>query len=194
MSTAMAKDDTAQVEWATRQWLEQVVIGFNLCPFARREFENGRIRFAVCGAENPEELLLAFATELERLEREPQIETTLLIFPNALRDFFDFLDLVDMAQGWVDEQGLEGVYQLASFHPRYQFDGTAPNEPANYTNRSPWPIIHLLREDSVEKAIAAYPDTGTIPQRNIALAKEKGLAFWQDLLLRLRKAQPPILP
>lgn len=191
MSEPFALKDAEQVEWATRQWLEEVVIGLNLCPFARREYEGGRIRFAVCGEQNPEDLLLEFAKELERLEREPQLETSLLIFPNALADFFDFLELLDMAQAWLDAQGLEGVYQLASFHPRYQFDGTAPNETSNYTNRSPYPMLHLLREASVEKAVAAHPDTSAIPVRNIALAQEKGLAYWQDLLLRIRKSTPP---
>jgi len=191
MSEPFVLKDAEQVEWATRQWLEEVVIGLNLCPFARREYEGERIRFAVCGEQDFEALLLEFAKELERLEREPALETTLLIFPNALTDFFDYLELVDMAQAWLGTQGLEGVYQLASFHPRYQFAGTAPNEPSNYTNRSPWPMLHLLREASVEKAVAAHPNTDAIPARNIALAKEKGLAYWQDLLLRLRKARPP---
>jgi len=191
MSEPFALKEAEQVEWATRQWLEEVVIGLNLCPFARREYERERIRFAICAEQTPEEWLLGFAKELERLEREPAIETTLLIFPNAVTDFFDFLELVDMAQAWLDAQGLEGVYQLASFHPRYQFDGTAPNEPSNFTNRSPWPIIHLLREASVESAIAAHPDTSAIPARNIALAQEKGLAYWQDLLRRLRASTPP---
>lgn len=191
MSEPFALKDAEQVEWATRQWLEEVVIGLNLCPFARREYEGERIRFAICAELNPEDLLLDFAKELERLEREPQLETTLLIFPNAVADFLDYLELLDMAQGWLDAQGLEGVYQLASFHPRYQFDATAPNETSNYTNRSPWPMLHLLREASVEKAIAAHPDTSAIPTRNIALAQDKGLAYWQDMLLRLRKAKPP---
>lgn len=191
MSEPFALKDAEQVEWSTRQWLEEVVIGLNLCPFARREYESERIRFAICGEQNPEDLLLGFAQELERLEREPALETTLLIFPNALADFFDYLELLDMAQGWLDTQGLEGVYQLASFHPRYQFEGTAPNETSNFTNRSPWPMLHLLRESSVEKAVAAHPDTNAIPSRNIALAQEKGLAYWQDLLLRMRKSTPP---
>lgn len=191
MSVPFAFKDAEQVKWATRQWLEEVVIGLNLCPFARREYERERIRFAVCAEQNPEDLLLDFAKELERLEREPQLETSLLIFPNALEDFLDFLELLDMAQSWLGAQGLEGVYQLASFHPRYQFAGTAPNETSNFTNRSPWPMLHLLREASVEKAIAGNPDTSAIPVRNIALAQEKSLVFWQDLLLRIRKSTPP---
>lgn len=191
MDKTFALQDAARVEWATRQWLEEVVIGLNLCPFVRREYESERIRFAICAEQNPEDLLLGFAQELERLERETQLETSLLIFPNAVADFFDFLELLDMAQAWLDAQGLAGIYQLASFHPRYQFDGTAPNEPSNYTNRSPWPMLHLLREASVEKAVAAHPDTSVIPVRNVALAQQKGLAYWQDLLLRLRKSTPP---
>lgn len=175
-----------QVTRATRAWLEEVVIGLNLCPFARREYEGERILLQVCEATDTEELLLSFATELTRLEQQPQIETTLLIFSQALTSFDDYLDLLDMAQAWLEEQELEGVYQLASFHPAYQFAGTPLDDAANSTNRSPWPIIHLLRESSVEAAVAAHSDTAAIPPRNIALAREKGVDYWQELLTRLR--------
>lgn len=177
----------AHIESATKQWLEEAVIGLNLCPFARREYDADRIRFVVCEGNKTEELLLRFAAELERLERDRSIETTLLIFAEGAEDFYDFLDLLEMAHGWLDDHGLEGIYQVASFHPQYQFEGTSKSDPSNYTNRSPWPIIHLLREASVEGAIAAHPDTGLIPQRNVALAREKGDEFWKSLLARIRK-------
>ncbi len=183
----MASELSANIERATRAWLEEAVIGLNLCPFARREYEGGRVRFVVCEDAKTEEMLLNFAAELERLERDPSIETTLLIFAQGLDDFYDFLDLLEMAHGWLNDQSLEGVYQLASFHPRYQFEGTSKNDPSNYTNRSPWPIIHLLREASVEGAVAAHPDTAQIPERNVAMAREKGDEFWRELLTRIRQ-------
>ncbi|MCP5358498.1 MAG: DUF1415 domain-containing protein [Pseudomonadales bacterium] len=176
-----------QVTLATRRWLEEAVIGLNLCPFARREHEQGRIHFAVCEETDAEALLLSFATELLRLEQDAQIETTLLIFARALADFDDYLDLLDMAQAWLEEQGLEGVYQLASFHPDYVFADSPETDAANCTNRAPWPVIHLLREESVEQAVAAHRDTAAIPERNIALAREKGMAYWDALLTRLRE-------
>lgn len=174
------------VETGTRQWLERVVIGLNLCPFARREFDAGRVRFAVTAHTEPEALLLEFASELNRLQNEPQIATTLLVFARGVPDFFDYLDLLDMAQAWLEEQGLEGEYQLASFHPDYLFADCVANDAANFTNRSPWPVIHLLREESVEQAIASHPDTARIPERNIRLAREKGGTWWEDLLKNLR--------
>lgn len=174
------------VETGTRRWLEQVVIGLNLCPFARREFDAGRVRFAVTSHTEPAALLLEFASELNRLQNEPQISTTLLVFAEGVADFHAYLDLLDMAQAWLEEQELEGVYQLASFHPDYQFAESDVDDEANYTNRSPWPIIHLLREESVEQAITSHPDTARIPERNIRLAREKGADYWQTLLESLR--------
>ncbi|MCB1649361.1 MAG: DUF1415 domain-containing protein [Pseudomonadales bacterium] len=172
---------------ATRRWLEEAVIGLNLCPFARREYERGRIHFALCEETETEALLLAFAGELLRLEQEPGIDTTLLVFSRALESFDDYLDLLDMAQAWLEEQGLEGVYQLASFHPDYVFADVAETDAGNCTNRSPWPILHLLREDSVAEAVAAHRDIAGIPERNITLARDKGMAYWDALLTRLRE-------
>ncbi len=183
----MANSASAHIEKVTKQWLEEAVIGLNLCPFARREYDANRIRFVVCENSKAEEMLLDFAAELERLERDPSVETTLLIFAKGLEDFYDFLDLLEMAHGWLDDQSLEGVYQLASFHPHYQFEGTSKRDPSNYTNRSPWPVIHLLREASVERAVAAHPDTAQIPERNVALAREKGEEFWRAMLARIRQ-------
>ncbi len=178
-------NEIEQAERATRQWLQDVVIGLNLCPFARREFDAGRIHFAVTEETELEALLMAFATELRHIDRTPEVETTLVIFANAVPDFHDYLDLLDMAQAWLEDQELEGIFQLASFHPQYQFADSDPDDEANFTNRSPFPVIHILREDSVERAVASHPDPATIPERNIKLAREKGLVFWKELMAGL---------
>lgn len=166
----------------TRRWLEQVVIGHNLCPFAARELEAERVRFAACEEQEPEALLLALATQVQALLEDPATGTTLVIFPRALGDFDDYLDFLALAQLWLEDSGLEGDFQFASFHPDYCFGGCEPEDASNYTNRSPLPVIHILREASVEKAIASHPDPDMIPRRNIALAEQKGSAFWRQLL------------
>lgn len=171
--------DATQV---TRRWLEQVVIGLDLCPFAARELAAERVRFAECDAVEVDALLLFLATEVLSLAEDPATETTLLIFPLALSDFDDYLDFLALAQVWLEDSGLDGTFQFASFHPDYCFEGCAPDDASNYTNRSPFPVIHILREASVEKAIASHPDPDMIPRRNIALANEKGSTFWQQLL------------
>jgi hypothetical protein len=181
--TAAERDE---VEQAVRRWLDEIVIGLNLCPFARREVDAGRVRVAVTGHRDTEALLLAIHDELQRLQQEPQIATTLLVFANGVADFFDYLDLLDMAQAWLEEQALDTEFQLASFHPDYLFADSPADDAANYTNRAPWPVIHLLREDGVEQAIASHPDTGRIPERNIRLAREKGADWWDAVLRRLR--------
>jgi len=169
----------------TRRWLQQVVIGHNLCPFAARELDAGRVSFVSCEEQEPEALLLALATQVEALVEDPATETTLLVFPNALGDFDDYLDFLALTQLWLEDSGMEGDFQFASFHPDYCFDGCQPEDASNYTNRSPLPVIHILREESVEKAIAAHPDPDRIPHRNIALAEQKGSAFWRELLAGL---------
>ncbi|SET41408.1 DUF1415 domain-containing protein [Marinobacter segnicrescens] len=166
----------------TRQWVEKVVIDLNLCPFARRELVNNRIRFTVTGAQTPDALLMELQHELLRLTDDDSIETTLLIHPEVLRDFPDYNDFLDVADGLVQLLELEGVLQIASFHPQYQFAGTTENAVENYTNRSPWPMLHLLRESSLERAIASYPDTADIPARNIERVEGLGLAAMEALL------------
>ena len=165
-----------------RHWVENVVVGLNLCPFARRELQQGRVRFALCTARNEEALLQALATELELLDANPGIETTLLIHPRVLQDFPAYNQFLDSADQLLAEMQMEGVYQVASFHPDYQFAGTAVDDPENYTNRSPYPLLHLLREDSLERAIAAHPDVAAIPTRNIALMNALGVGKLRTLL------------
>ena len=164
----------------TRQWVEKVVIDLNLCPFARRELVNNRIRFTVTAAQTPDALLMELQQELLRLADDDSIETTLLIHPEVLRDFPDYNDFLDVADGLVQLLELEGVLQIASFHPQYA--GTTENAVENYTNRSPWPMLHLLRESSLERAIASYPDTADIPARNIERVEGLGLAAMEALL------------
>ncbi|SFR67449.1 hypothetical protein SAMN05216203_2438 [Marinobacter daqiaonensis] len=167
---------------ATRQWVEDVVVGLNLCPFARRELVNETVRFAVTGAETEEALLEALVEELERLVRDDSIETTLLVHPLALRAFHDYNDFLALTDGLLEAMELEGVVQIASFHPDYRFAGTEAEDVENYTNRSPYPMLHLLREDSLEEAIARYPDTAAIPERNIERVENLGLAAMQSML------------
>lgn len=163
-----------QIIAATRHWVESIVVGMNLCPFAKRELVKDRVRFIATKATTEAELLMALQAELELLNTDPAIETTLLIHAHVLQVFYDFNDFLDLADGLLAQMGLEGVYQIASFHPDYQFAGTESDDAENYTNRSPYPVLHLLREDSLERAIADYSNVDDIPERNINLMNELG--------------------
>lgn len=167
---------------SVRRWVERMVVGYNLCPFAKRELVRNRVRFIVSEADTEEALLADLQQELSRLIKEPAIETTLLIHPFILSDFYDFNNFLDLAEGVLTQLELEGIIQIASFHPNYQFGGTHPDDAENYTNRSPYPILHLLREASLETAIERYPDTEEIPARNIALMEELGVEKLKALL------------
>ena len=168
---------------ATRKWVEDVVVGYNLCPFAKRELVRNRVRFVVSEAKTEDELLQALHSELQRLEDEPEIETTLLIHPDVLRAFGPYNEFLDAADGLLAYLDMEGVYQIASFHPDYQFAGTEPDAAENYTNRSPFPMLHLLREASLEAAIDSYPDVDAIPQRNIELMEKLGAERMRKILV-----------
>jgi hypothetical protein len=169
---------------ATRCWVEDVVVDLNLCPFARRELVNDRVRFAVAEARTPDTLLEDLQRELLKLIDDHSIETTLLIHPGVLQDFHDYNDFLAMADGLVEMLELEGVFQIASFHPHYQFAGTAADAAENTTNRSPYPMLHLLREESLEQAIARYPDTDDIPRNNIQRVEALGADHMKALLQR----------
>jgi uncharacterized protein len=173
-------------EQQIRRWLADVVIAHNLCPFAKREFDADRVRFQVLSGNKKAALLETIADELNLLDQRPEVETTLLIFADALRGFHEYLDFLDIAQALLEEQGFEGIYQLASFHPEYQFADSDFDDPSNYTNRSPLPVIHLLREASIEQAVASYEDIDNVPARNIALAQSRGAAYWKTLLDEIR--------
>jgi len=175
---------------ATRKWVEDVVVGYNLCPFAKRELVRNRVRFVVSEAESEDELLQALHSELQRLEDEPEIETTLLIHPGVLQEFEPYNEFLDAADGLLSYLDMDGVYQIASFHPDYQFEGTEPDAAENYTNRSPFPMLHLLREASLEAAIEGYPDVDGIPQRNIELMDEMGAEKMREILANCLKNSP----
>lgn len=158
------------------QWLDEVVIGLDLCPFAARPRREKRVRIAVSHATDDEALLNDLQAELERLSDTPaaELETTLLAIPNMLEDFADYNDFLDAVDLWVEQFGWEGDLQVASFHPQYQFADTEADDPGNLTNRSPWPLLHIIREESLEKAIEHYPEVDAIPERNIARMKALG--------------------
>ena len=171
---------------ATRHWLEAAVIGLNLCPFAKAVYVKHQVRLVVSKARHADDLLEELDRELDLLVATPadQIDTTLLIHPTLFEDFLDFNDFLEVAEGVVDEHELEGVIQLASFHPQFQFDGTEAEDISNYTNRAPFAILHLLREDSVERAVEAFPQAEAIFEQNIATLEKLGQDGWTKLGLR----------
>lgn len=166
-----------------KRWLERVVIGENFCPFAKPVFAADSIRYSVSESQTLENGLFDLAMECQRLDQQPQIETTLLIFTKGFNDFDEFLELIDFANELLVSEGYEGVYQLAHFHPDYCFDGCTSDDAENYTNRSPLPVLHLLRESSVEAALQQVKTPESIPERNIRHAEKKGREYWQRLLL-----------
>ena len=172
-----------QVLEQTRHWLEKAVIGLNLCPFAKAVYVKNQVRLVVSHARHADDLLEELDRELDLLVATPasEIDTTLLIHPTLFEDFLDFNDFLEIAEGVVDEHELEGVVQLASFHPQFQFDGTEPDDISNYTNRAPFAMLHLLREESVEKAVEAFPEAESIFEQNIATLEKLGVEGWKAL-------------
>lgn len=168
----------------TRCWLENVVLKHNLCPFAHKPFKGGQIRFVVTDSARPEFLLEDLQRELNYLRATPasEVETTLLIHPATLEDFYAYNDFLDVVDALLAEGGYEGEIQVASFHPDYQFADTLPDAAENYTNRSPWQMLHLIREDSLEQAIQHYPDVDAIPERNIHTMNTLGAAHHRAVL------------
>ena len=185
-------DDQAVID-ETRRWVSDVVIGLNLCPFARRPFAADLIRYLVTPAATDEALLGALSTELTALVGAPRstVETTLLIHPHALADFLDYNDFLATADALLRELGLEGVIQIASFHPHYRFAGTEPGALENYTNRSPHPMLHLLREESVSEVNRDPEALADIPVRNIETLKALGRARMLAMLDAVKTAKPP---
>lgn len=172
----------------TRRWISAVVIGLNLCPFARRVFEAERIRYVVSEAEDEQALLADLTSELAALASAPleAVETTLLIHPRALNDFLDFNDFLGTAEQLVEDLGHSGVFQIASFHPAYQFAGTLPDDVENYTNRSPHPMLHLLREESVTAVAGDEEALLEIPKRNVETLRKLGRRRVLQMLATIR--------
>jgi hypothetical protein len=168
---------------AMREWIEKAVIGLNLCPFAKAVYVKNQVRFVVSHAPHVDGLLEDLDRELNFLAAaDPdKIDTTLLVHPTLLPDFLDFNDFLQLAEAAVEEHGLDGVIQIASFHPAFQFADTAADDIGNYTNRAPFPTLHLLREASIERAVAAFPEAETIYERNIETLQALGIEGWQAL-------------
>lgn len=168
----------------TKNWIELFVIGYNLCPFAKLPFVQDRIRYRVTDAKEEEELAEILIQEALFLsEASPEVvETTLIIHPRILEDFSAYLDFLVRAEWLLQQSGLEGVIQVASFHPEYQFEGTEMEAPENYTNRSPYPMLHLLREESIESALRHYEHPEKIPERNIGTMRRLGRAKIREIL------------
>jgi hypothetical protein len=174
----------------TRSWVEHAVIGLNLCPFAKAPQVKGLVRYVQSEATDPAALLSDLINELQRLAKAPpeRLETTLLVHPQVFSDFADFNDFLGVAEDTVADLGLEGVIQVASFHPDYRFEGTAPDDITNATNRSPYPTLHLIREDSIDRAVAAFPEAETIYEANMATMERLGHDGWATLAGGWKKA------
>ncbi len=170
---------------ATRTWVERAVIGLNLCPFAKAVQVKGLVRYVASAAVTVEQLAEELTRELLLLQAAApdEIDTTLLIHPGVLTDFYDYNDFLGAADDILAGLGLEGELQIASFHPDYQFADTAPDAIENHTNRSPYPTLHLLRESSLDAAVAAFPDAADIFEKNIETMRRLGHAGWQALKL-----------
>ena len=167
----------------TTTWLEKAVIGLNLCPFAKAVHSKGQIRWVLADATEPAALLALLVQELQHLAAaDPEAtDTTLIVHPQVLQDFLDFNDFLGLADDALAELGLDGVLQIASFHPQFQFAGTATDDITNATNQSPHPTLHLLREDSVARAVAAFPEAEAIFERNVETMQRLGPKGWRSL-------------
>ena len=183
MSTPNLNADDDQIIAATQNWLEKAVIGLNLCPFAKAVHVKKQVRFVVSSATGPEQLLEELMNELQLLSdtAAEEVDTTLLIHPFVLTDFLDYNEFLDVADAAVEDMQLDGELQVASFHPDYQFADTDVNDIGNYTNRAPYPILHLLREDSIERAVEAFPEAEQIFEKNIETLEQLGHDGWDKL-------------
>jgi hypothetical protein len=165
----------------TMKWVKDFIVALNVCPFASREVERESVRCMVLRSKKMDVALEELMLEVQWLDEHPETETTLLIFPTMFHDFHRYLDFVEAAENVMFDQGCEGVYQLATFHPNYCFSGTEPDDVSNYTNRSPYPMLHLLREASMDKAIEFYGDTSQIPNQNIEKMEVLGKSKLDDM-------------
>ena len=181
---ASPADPIAEPIADTRRWVEKAVIGLNLCPFAKAVYVKDQVRFVLSDATTPEQLLEELGEELLLLRDTPaaQIDTTLIVHPQVLRDFLDYNDFLDQADALVEALELDGDLQVASFHPDYQFADSAADDIENYSNRSPYPTLHLLREESVSRAVEIFPEADAIVERNYATLRALGHAGWKTLL------------
>lgn len=178
------EDVAVAAESRVKKWITECVIGFNLCPFARKEFDQGNIRYKVSAAHSDEDLLVALTSEIELLESNNNIETSIVIIRDHLTDFLDYCDFIGLANSLLFELNFEGSYQIAGFHPEYQFADTQAGDAENYTNRSPLPLLHILREGSVENAVKNHPDATDIPTKNIELMNKIGAKKLREIFAK----------
>jgi len=188
MSEASDPNDETVLQ-ETRAWLDEIVIGLELCPFAKPVHKKGLIRYVISAAQTPEALLEAVLDELRWLsEADPSaVDTTLLIHPRVLTDFLDYNDFLAVVEVALEELDLSGVLQVASFHPDYRYAGNTPDDLANYVTRSPYPMLHFLREESVDRAVAVFPEAQVIVEKNRATLRALGLVGWQRLMAGVRR-------
>ena len=176
------EQDEKRIIAQTKEWINSVIIKHNYCPFAKREVVKNSVRYQVIHETEFNSLLKDVIQECVWLDQNSDTETTLIIFPSNLNDFNIFLDCLLLAEDLLVSQGYEGIYQIASFHPNYCFQGAEENDPANYTNRSPYPMFHLIREASIQRAIENHPDVDSIPERNVEHARQQGIKKMEGLL------------
>lgn len=172
----------------TKQWLAQVIIELNFCPFAKKEFVNQTIHYHLSAEKQLKSALVELLAQCHYLQDNAAIETSLLIYQDGFRDFNRFLDLVDYANDVVVENGFEGIFQIATFHPEYCFADANYDDASNFTNRSPYPTLHLIREQSMERVLSVYKNPEAIPDNNIALAEKKGADFFKHLLMNIKNS------
>ena len=170
----MSDNRSSAIE-TTKAWVDRFVVALNLCPFAKHPLDQGKVRFVEYTGKDLAQLSQTLLVEMEQLDRSEATETTLLVVPEMLHDFEEYLDYLAGVEMLMDELGYTGTYQIAGFHPDYVFEGVAPFDPANHTNRSPHPMLHIIREASVAWAIETHPDIDSIPERNIELLREMGV-------------------
>ncbi len=178
----MATNSTHDIIRQTKNWVNDVVIGLNLCPFASSPFQNNSIEYSVYCSNSLEQHLHHLAESFTRLDESTDIETSLLIYPDAYQKFDDYLELLDFANHLLDVLNYTGIYQIASFHPDYCFADSEKNDASNFSNRSPYPMLHLIRESSLEKALASYPNSEKIPENNIIKLRSIGYKKMQEKL------------
>jgi hypothetical protein len=171
----------------TQEWVSNVIVKYNFCPFARKEVENNCIHYTLSAATSIDDAVMDMLAQCSELNNDSLRETTLIMFDRGFSDFDDFLDLVDLANALLVAQGFEGKYQIATFHPDYVFADSDESDAANYTNRAPYPTLHLIREASMSKALESYNEPESIPEHNIKLARRKGIDFWHQLLINCKR-------
>lgn len=174
--------DTTLIIDRTKQWVKDIVIGLNFCPFANKEYKSNTIRYQVSDTKDMSVAMMQLYDECVFLDEHTNTSTTLIIFSEGFKDFDEYLFLVNLCEQLLRKQKYEGIYQIATFHPDYIFEGEAPEDAANFTNRSPYPMLHILREEQLEEAIDKFPDTETIPEKNIAMARQIGTEKMKALL------------